>query len=178
MSSEDENDIISDSAELPGFVKVRKVRLGAVCFPLLQRFVAPPIKDGLQQYGEGCGARFVQALLGDASSLKCFSMFFQCVLFRGRRMGQAIFVAISVALRMSVPCTILEMRYTLACTSSRTGCGSYSGTRDGFLDVVFTAQRRREKQTEKKNNTQNHTPLHRHQGTLDDAHGTQPYRTH
>ena len=34
------------------------VPLTGVSFaPLLQLFVVPPIKDGLQQYGEGCGGR-------------------------------------------------------------------------------------------------------------------------
>ena len=32
----------------------------------------PPIKDGLQQYEEGCDGRHVLALLGDANRLECF----------------------------------------------------------------------------------------------------------
>ena len=39
----------------------------------------PPIKDRLQQSGEGCDWRLVQALLCDASRLECCQMFFQCM---------------------------------------------------------------------------------------------------
>ena len=44
-----------------------------------------PSRMGCGRKGEGCDGRLVQALRGGASRLEYFSMFFQCVLFRGRR---------------------------------------------------------------------------------------------
>ena len=38
-----------------------------------------PIKDGVQQSGEGCDGRLVQASPSDASRLECCSMFSQCM---------------------------------------------------------------------------------------------------
>ena len=63
---------------------MRVVCLGFV-FELLSIVVAhccsvlslPPIKGGLQQNGEGCDGRLVQALLSDASRLECCQLFFQ-----------------------------------------------------------------------------------------------------
>ena len=71
LSSEDEDDIISDSAELSGFVSVSNVRLRALVLTLLSVefahsssvflfFSLPPIKDWLQRYGEGCDGRLRQ----------------------------------------------------------------------------------------------------------------------
>ena len=46
--------------------------------PTVAAFVFLRIKDGLQQKGEGCDGRLVQALLSDASRMERFSIFWQC----------------------------------------------------------------------------------------------------
>ena len=52
---------------------------------LLQKFRFLPIKDALQQYGEGCDGRHVQASSGDESKLECFFNVLSLRSFRGRK---------------------------------------------------------------------------------------------
>ena len=68
LSSEEEDDIISDGAEQSCVFQMRNVRWRALGFDIAVSCVAhccsvlslSPIKDELQQYGEGCDGRHVQ----------------------------------------------------------------------------------------------------------------------
>ena len=55
-------------------------RVLAVCYAYCSVALSP-IKDGLQQEGNGCDGRLVQASPRDASRLECCAMFLQCVFF-------------------------------------------------------------------------------------------------
>ena len=52
---------------------------------ILQKFRFLPMKDALQQYGEGCDGRHVQASSGDESKLECFFNVLSVRSFRGRK---------------------------------------------------------------------------------------------